>query len=771
MDSISKSEFSPKDLIPLTKLTTIMSSQPQTDFNGPIAGEPAKKKAQTSQPFATSKHKKQTHGKPTISRKKKALTVLQTVLIALALCLSTYSYVTLDSLSENAIDGKDADEMLVRTEGRDADSMCTEGGAEILIGNDLNNNAYLDEDEVTSSTKVCHGKEGLSGPQGAPGNTEITAQNLIDIKHLTSGQGGCVNGGITIHSGIDNNSNGDLDAAERATSVEVCDGLLGSNGNDGAAGNDGATGTDGQQGADGENGAPALVEQHQPPASVCPSGIVLRFGVDDGIGQGEARDGILHDDEVHSSLNICSTPLLFGPITDFATGIADGVSPNCDALAWNSEQQHILMAGVNGVDGCELWISDGLDGSAVLLSNIHPSGDSLPGKELGMHSVMTAHGEHIFFDADDGVNGRQLWVSDGTLSGTNLITSNGATIPVSSASTMVHWGRGVLLNSAADVLMWSDGTYAVPAFEHPDFSSQQSGQLYSQSAGMTSLGGEMLHSNQTHAWFSAKSGGDIEPHLLTLDGVITSWNINPSGSSLPNAPSIIDGTLIAVAEAQNGRQLLRLYEDGNYQWLTSLQHEGTGNPSQHTAEHLGIHLVEDRLVFDALTSGVDPRLWSHNLTSGVTQILSSNIVAPGDWAGGIVHNQKVWFDCVAPGVAHEICSSDGTESGTAVVTDLRPGMASSNILAFAVLEQHLFFIGSGKIDGTETGSCLWHFDDVELSLVYDPWIGSGNNSATGTYGGLTITEHHLLFASHDGSRGHEVHAWSHGQTTGEWLIW
>ena len=87
-------------------------------------------------------------------------------------------------------------------------------------------------------------------------------------------------------------------------------------------------------------------------------------------------------------------------------------------------------------------------------------------------------------------------------------------------------------------------------------------------------------------------------------------------------------------------------EMGSSQWLTSLQHEGTGNPTQHTAEHLGIHIIEDRLVFDALTSGVDPQLWSHNLTSGLTQILSTDILALGDWAGGIVHGQKVWFDCV-----------------------------------------------------------------------------------------------------------------------------
>ena len=61
-----------------------------------------------------------------------------------------------------------------------------------------------------------------------------------------------------------------------------------------------------------------------------------------------------------------------------------------------------------------------------------------------------------------------------------------------------------------------------------------------------------------------------------------------------------------------------------------------------------------------------------------------------------------------PTLAHEICSTDGTVSGTRVETDLRAGMASSNILGFASHGEHLFFLASGQIDGIETGSSLWH---------------------------------------------------------------
>ena len=131
----------------------------------------------------------------------------------------------------------------------------------------------------------------------------------------------------------------------------------------------------------------------------------------------------------------------------------------------------------------------------------------------------------------------------------------------------------------------------------------------------------------------------------------------------------------------------------------------------------------------------------------------------------------MWFDCVAPQVGHEICSSDGTVAGTRIEADLHQGLTGSNVLAFASHDDALFFLASGETEGVETGSILWQALNGEISPAYDPWPGLNNHSASGTYGGLVLTEHHLMFASHDGVRGHEIHAWSHGQVTEDWLIW
>ena len=742
-----------------------MSNPPTMDVDASIAGEPAPNKKPKNVPPIHGQQKKNKQKKNKKSKKKLFLTILQTALLVLALTLSTYSYLQLESLGAQ-LGGSDAAEILVRTEGRDADSICTEGGAEIFLGNDLNSNGYLDEEEVTSSTKVCHGKEGLSGPQGAPGATIMSPSGQLYIEDLEFGSIACPNGGIMLHSGIDSNQDGQLSQTEIVSSEAVCDGVIGSDGTNGQ------TGMDGSQGEAGAQGAPALIEHLQPSPAVCPSGLILRFGVDDGIGEGVSFDGQLHSDEVRSSIQICSTPLLYGPISDLFPNSGDGVTTNCDAMAWMVEQQRLLTAGVNGVDGCELWVSEGVESSTQLLLDINAIGDSLPGLYLGLTSVQTPHGERVFFDADDGINGRQLWVSDATLNGTKRVVDSGDYASISSSSQLVAWGQGIVVNTASDTLVWSDGTSMTTVFSHPSFSTVQQQNLDTLSLGMTTFATEMLHANSSHLWFSAKSQNDIEPYLLTMDAELQSWDLNPTGASQPGAPLLLDDGLVIVAEGQSGRQLVRLFDDGGLNWLTNLQHQGTGNPTTNVAEHLGIHQIGELLVFDALTSGVDPQVWAHNLSSTNTNILSTTIVAPGDWAGGIVHQQRVWFDCVAPSVAHEICSSDGTVNGTRVETDLRAGMASSNILGFETHGDNLFFLASGQIDGIETGSSLWHIgNDGQPDLAYDPWPGENNNSASGTYGELVLTEHHLIFISHDGIRGHEIHFWSHGEQTGDWLIW
>jgi ELWxxDGT repeat protein len=68
-------------------------------------------------------------------------------------------------------------------------------------------------------------------------------------------------------------------------------------------------------------------------------------------------------------------------------------------------------------NGTVLWKSDGTEAGTVLVKDIYPGDAFNPGKILGLTNVNGT----LFFAADDGVNGTELWKSDGTTAGTVLV--------------------------------------------------------------------------------------------------------------------------------------------------------------------------------------------------------------------------------------------------------------------------------------------------------------------------------------------------------------
>ena len=99
------------------------------------------------------------------SRGKRVIRVIQSVTIIVALMLSAYSFTIIDSLDDSSNSAEDDNpEILVRTEGREADHICSAGGADILIGNDENNNGILEEIELPLRPDCVMGITGYRGP-------------------------------------------------------------------------------------------------------------------------------------------------------------------------------------------------------------------------------------------------------------------------------------------------------------------------------------------------------------------------------------------------------------------------------------------------------------------------------------------------------------------------------------------------------------------------------------------------------------------------------
>lgn len=75
----------------------------------------------------------------------------------------------------------------------------------------------------------------------------------------------------------------------------------------------------------------------------------------------------------------------------------------------------VYFSANDGTHGRELWVSDGTSDGTALVRDIRP------GVASSAPSALTRVGTRVFFSANDGTHGRELWVSDGTAAGTRLV--------------------------------------------------------------------------------------------------------------------------------------------------------------------------------------------------------------------------------------------------------------------------------------------------------------------------------------------------------------
>ncbi len=86
----------------------------------------------------------------------------------------------------------------------------------------------------------------------------------------------------------------------------------------------------------------------------------------------------------------------------------------------------IFFGADDGVHGRELWKSDGSTAGTVMVKDIDPSTylydgyGEVPPSSSDPYSLTDFNGT-LFFSASEGANGEELWKSDGTASGTVMV--------------------------------------------------------------------------------------------------------------------------------------------------------------------------------------------------------------------------------------------------------------------------------------------------------------------------------------------------------------
>ena len=122
----------------------------------------------------------------------------------------------------------------------------------------------------------------------------------------------------------------------------------------------------------------------------------------------------------------------------------------------------------DGETGRELWVSDGTTEGTNLVADINPSSDSSDPGAFSLRGGFTVprdfieFNDQLYFVADDGETGEELWVSDGTAEGTNLVADINPSSDGSSPGGFTEFDGKLLFsadNGETGRELWvSDGT-------------------------------------------------------------------------------------------------------------------------------------------------------------------------------------------------------------------------------------------------------------------------------------------------------------------------
>ena len=156
------------------------------------------------------------------------------------------------------------------------------------------------------------------------------------------------------------------------------------------------------------------------------------------------------------------TPAGSRMVADLCPGSCDGVPPPMGAWAATRHRaialdgERLFFVADDGVHGSELWVTDGTTASTRLVV------DLTAGPGSSAITWLTGAGSGAFFVFDDGEHGLELWHSDGTAGGTALVEDINLGSR-SGAPQHLVWSDDVLLFAATDGVRglepWrSDGT-------------------------------------------------------------------------------------------------------------------------------------------------------------------------------------------------------------------------------------------------------------------------------------------------------------------------
>ncbi len=404
----------------------------------------------------------------------------------------------------------------------------------------------------------------------------------------------------------------------------------------------------------------------------------------------------------------------------------------------------LFFSADNGTDGKELWKSDGTIGGTSMVKDIQVGGSSSPG-------FLTNVDGTLFFSAFQTSSGRELWKSDGTDGGTVLVKDINDGSGSSKPEQLINI-NGTLFFTDGFRLWKSDGTdVGTVEISFSSFASKPDD--------LVDLGGTLVFSGADDV-----AGRELIKSDGTVPGTSVIKNIKEStaDSFVSNARTVNGHLFFGSSDGINGHELW--VSDGTTAGTKMVKDINQGGDSSPGASDQ-VAVLNNTYFFTA-DDGVNGwEVWKSDGTDpGTTMVKDIN--TSGNGAVGIlgVVGSNVYLRASDGTNGFELWKSDGTSGNTTMVKDINPNAASSvntSPTSSGSKIEDVNGIGFFSADDGTNGFELWKTDGTEPNTVLVKDIngsGSSHPSKFEEVGGV------LFFSANDGANGQEL--WKSDGTSG-----
>jgi ELWxxDGT repeat protein len=382
------------------------------------------------------------------------------------------------------------------------------------------------------------------------------------------------------------------------------------------------------------------------------------------------------------------TPAGTGLLDDIDPGSASGIG-NAQFITYNGK---IYFSATDGIHGQQLWQSDGTAAGTSQFAQINTATNSSTPSDATNPDL---GGGVSYFVADDGVHGPEVWQTDGTSAGTEMLTDINPPGPGSSVGPLFADNGAVYFTDNNDS---TDNVYVIPqpGAAPVMLSSAATAEDF------TALGGKVYMLQQP-------ADGSGNAAVFVTDGTVAGTHaiatIGPGGYQAGSAMVDVDGALLFTSYDSSGQMTL-WKSDGTQAGTSQIaSFQGTASFTQDFVA------IGNELYFIANDGASARALWKSDGTSGGTSLVyESSAGAPDDLSN---FNGKLCFSVLdtTDSDSNGLYETDGTTAGTVLLS------SATNLSSFSAAFGKLFFIGydsstsSFKIhstDGTPAGTVIFN---------------------------------------------------------------